>query len=572
MRVDKKLIKALQEIENDRNISEEIVIESLKEALAKAYRNHIDIQDVEVRVDFDDKSGEIDVYHRRKIVEEVEDDELEISLEDAKKINPDSELDGYIDERVNINDFGRKAIVLAKNVMKQKTREAQKQAVYDEYCDKLGDMVVGTIETVEDKFCLVNIGKTLALMPRVAQIPGERYMEGQQIRVVISDVNKETKGAQVLVSRADANLVKRLFEKEVPEIYQGVIEIKAIAREAGERCKIAVYSKNENVDPIGACIGPHGSRVQVIIDELHGEKIDIFEWNDDVTELIKNALAPAEILAVIPNEQKIGLMVIVEDDQLSLAIGKKGKNARLAVKLTGKTIDIKSVEDAEEMGIDWETIADEESKRIQEEKLAKRLEEQRAKFEELHKNVEPAEAEFSDEFLGDVEIEEEFIPETHTVEENAESEVNNVVEEKPEKNTEEIETTVKESELEEAARLAKEKKKAKLEEVIEEKRSYVSKFENIAGNKKEESKPAPRHRKHTEFKEKELGVDEDVTPVEKPTHNPNQKDYDLKPIYTEEELAEIEAQKAEEEENDWINEDIDFDEYDEYYDNDDSRK
>lgn len=576
MKKDVNLIKALQQISDDRNISEETIIEALKEALTKAYRNHIDIQDVEVRVDIDEKSGAIEVFHRRLIVENVEDDELEISLEDARKLNENYEIGQFVDEPVDYHEFGRKAVVLAKNVMKQKTREAQKQAVYDEYCDKLEEMVSGVVETVEDKFCLVNIGKTIGLMPKVAQIPGEVYHEGQTIKVVISDVNKETKGAQVLVSRADAAFVKRLFEKEVPEIYQGIIEIKAIAREAGERTKIAVYSKNENIDPIGACIGPKGSRVQGIIDEIRGEKIDIFQWSDDVTELIKNALAPAEIRAVIPNPEKRGLMVIVDEDQLSLAIGKKGKNARLAVKLTGQTIDIKSVEDAETMGIDWQAIAKAEIERVQAEKAEERAIRQQELFKELQTREE--EAEFSDELLGDDEIIEEFIPEHEkTVEVTAET-----VE--PEKTAEEVaaekakkaakkavedaarEAAEKEAlELEAAAREAKQRKKQKsIEAEIEEKRSYVSKFEDIAGAKKEDSKPVSKKRRKNNNDDVELGSDEGY--ISKPTHNPNQQASSLKPIYTEEELAEIEAQQAEEEEKDWINEDIDFDEYDEYYD------
>ncbi|MFQ8584079.1 MAG: transcription termination factor NusA [Holdemania massiliensis] len=263
--------------------------------------------------------------------------------------------------------------------MKQKIREAEKQAVYDEYIDQLDEMVTGMIESVEEKFVVVNLGKTMALMPRAAQIPGERYIEGQSIRVVITECNKDTKGAQVLVSRSDAKLVKRLFEKEVPEIYQGVVEIKAIAREAGERTKMAVWSNNPDVDAIGACIGPRGNRVQVVIDELKGEKIDIFEWSDNISELIKNALAPAQILAVLPTEDKRSLLVIVEDNQLSLAIGKKGKNARLAVKLTGMRIDIKTAGEIEEQGIDWKTMmlqfAAEEQKRLAEQRMAKQLEE-----------------------------------------------------------------------------------------------------------------------------------------------------------------------------------------------------
>ncbi|UPU39676.1 transcription termination factor NusA [Erysipelothrix sp. Poltava] len=212
------------------------------------------------------------------------------------------------------------------------------------------------VESVEEKFVVLNLGKSLAVMPRAAQIEGETYREGQTLKVVITDVNRDTKGAQILVSRADAMLVRRLFENEVPEIFEGQVEIKAIAREAGERTKIAVYSHDSDIDPIGACIGPRGSRVQAIIEELKGEKIDIFEWSDNMVELINNALAPAEVIAVYPNADNKGLVVIVDDNQLSLAIGKRGKNARLAVRLTKQRIDIKSVSEAEADGIDYVSL------------------------------------------------------------------------------------------------------------------------------------------------------------------------------------------------------------------------
>ena len=326
------LQKALQGIENDRQLSSEIVEDALREALTKAYRKHIEIPDAYVEVVIED--GIIHIYHQRKVVEDVEDDELEISLEDARKVNKNIQLDDFVNEEVDFTTFDRAAVVLAKNVMKQKIREAEKAQVYEEYCDKLDEMVLGVVETVEEKFVIVNIGKTLAMLKKSQQIPTEKYYEGQKLLVVITEVNKETKGAQVLVSRATPVFVRRLFEREVPEIYNGIIEIKAIARDPGERCKIAVYSHNENIDPIGACIGPRGSRVQTIINELNGEKIDIFEWSDNISELIENALSPSEAVAVIPNENvKDGLIVVVPDSQLSLAIGKRGKNARLAVKL-----------------------------------------------------------------------------------------------------------------------------------------------------------------------------------------------------------------------------------------------
>ena len=540
---------AMQAIESDRQLSKEIVVDALQEALSKAFRKHIEIPDALVRVAVDDENGEIKVFQQRAVVETVEDDELEISLNDAKRINEALELGDVVEEEVNIADFGRAAVILAKNVMKQKIREAEKLAVYEEYCDKVEEMIFGTVESVEEKFCVVNIGKTLAIMPKNQQIPNETYREGSMIRVVISEVNKETKGAQVLVSRADATLVKRLFEKEVPEIYQGIIEIKAIAREAGERTKMAVYSHNENIDPIGACIGPRGTRVQVIIDELKGEKIDIFEWSDDVSELIKNALSPAEVLAVIPNEaRKDGLLVVVPDNQLSLAIGKRGKNARLAVKLTGHKIDIKSESDINEMGIDWKDAA----MRYRAEYLAKQQAEKEAAQQERFEQMKEEEALTLDDagvafdepvYEEETELEEEAVSETSKVEAPI---VEEAMEEK------------QESDLEKAARIAKEKQKSEGLNV-KEKQEYKSKFESLAdASNRQEAKPIAKakYKKNDDKEER------------KPTFNLKDIDYGMKPIYSEEELEEIERKQLEEEENDWIHDDIDFDEFDKYYDED----
>ncbi len=557
----KEFMAAMQAIESDRKLSKEIVVEALEEALAKAYRKHIDIADAMVRVDVNDKSGDIKVYQQRKVVETVEDDELEISLKDAKAINQDFQLDDLVENEVSIADMGRAAVVLAKNVMKQKIREAEKQAVYDEYCDKVEEMVLGTVETVEEKFAIVNIGKTLALMPKNQQIPQETYHEGQHIRVVIVEVNKETKGAQVLVSRGDATLVKRLFEKEVPEIYQGIIEIKAIAREAGERTKMAVYSHNENVDPIGACIGPRGQRVQVVINELRGEKIDIFEWSEDVTELIKNALSPAEVLAVIPNpERKNGLVVVVNDNQLSLAIGKRGKNARLAVKLTGSKIDIKPESELTKSGIDWKAIAQQ-----QREEFLRKQEEEKEKAQAMMFEAKDAEEEApleTPKFEYDDAIEVTHVDEVFEQEEAPHEETKMVESQKTIKEEklepEEVKTEKKTlNDLEEAARLAKEKQRAQGIN-IKEKQEYVSKFEKILDTK------TPKNEEQHSYKPKYKRNDDE--PKRKATFDLSKKNYELKPIYTEEELEEIARQEALEEENDWINDDIDFDEYDQYYD------
>ena len=536
----KAIYRAMNQLEDNRKISKEIVIEALKEAMAKAYRKHIDIPDVQVRVDINEKNGEMKLFQQYTVVEEVEDDELEISLAEVKRMGLSLELGEFYEKQQPIDDLGRAAALLAKNVMKQKIREAEKQAVYDEYIDLLDEMVIGLIESVEEKFVVVNLGKTMALMPRAAQIPNEYYREGQNIRVVITECNKETKGAQVLVSRADAKLVKRLFEREVPEIYEGVVEIKAIAREAGERCKMAVYSSDPNVDPIGACIGPRGSRVSAIIEELHGEKIDIFEWSENVQELIKNALAPAQVLGVIPSADKKSLMVIVDDNQLSLAIGKKGKNARLAVKLTGKKIDIKTRTEVEENGIDWKLamieFAAEQQRLAREKAAAKRLEELASQAEEAEETVEEA---------------------VETIEETVENVVE-AVEEKVEEVVETVKETVAQvvETVKEAVEEKTEEPAKRVKKPVVKKDTYVSKFEKIFDSKPAQSEAAPKRRKNKQDEDRKL----------RPAELKKDKDYEFKPIYSEEELEEI---KRNEEVDEYeFYDDIDYDEFDEFYDED----
>lgn len=545
----KDFLAAMQALEGNRNITKEIVLEALNEALIKAYRKHIEIPDALVKVEIDQNTGEVGLYQQYTIVEEVEDDELEISLKDALEINPNFKIGDLYSVKVNIDELGRAAALLAKNVMKQKIREAEKKAVYDEYIDKLDEMVIGIVESVEEKFVVVNLGKTLAMMPKAAQIPNETYKEGQKIRLVITEVTKDTKGAQVLVSRADTKLVKRLFEKEVPEIFQGIVEIKAIAREAGERTKMAVFSKRDDVDPIGACIGPRGSRVQVIIEELKGEKVDIFEWRENVIELIKNALSPAQILAVLQSEEKRGIIVVVEDDQLSLAIGKKGKNARLAVRLTGMKIDIKSKSDIEAEGRNWQKDAadfalEQEAKII--ERKARKLQEERAKQAEVeaikqkeYENLNEDITLKDDEDVLDVYEEKEFIP-TEVVEEKVEEVIpTKPVEVKPVKKAEE--------------KVEKVKKERKPLEV---RHDYVSKFEAIADNKPaavDKKEPFKRKTKKQEEEERRL----------RPSELKKDKDYDIKIEYTEEELAEIALKEAVE--NKQWDDEIDFDEFEDYY-------
>ena len=574
-----QLLNAIRGVEDDKNVPENIVLEALTEAVAKAFKKDSELQDIEVKAEINKKSKTIDIYQYYNVVEEVEDDELEISLEDAKKIDSNAELGGQVREKKEITSMSRAAASLAKNVFRQKIREAEKVAVYNEYIDQKDEMVIGTVESVKDKFTLISLGKTVALLSKSAEIPHEKLTEGQSIRVVITDVQKETKGSQVLVSRADATLVKRLFEKEVPEIYQGVVEIKSIAREAGERTKMAVLSHNPDVDPIGSCIGPRGSRVQKIIDELHGEKIDIFQWNDDVTELVKNALAPAEIISVLPGQDDNSLLVVVSEDQLSLAIGKRGKNARLAVKLTGRKIDIKTRQELEDMGKDYDELlaqAEVMKKKLAEEAKAKNVERQKAAAKEEEEKRLAAIAKFRAENPDSiVDEDEDYIPEEmmEKVNDTIIDEISNQPDEEEHQEApveepvvEVVEETVEEEKPVVVEKTAEEKeasrKHADLEELAK-KATYVSHFEKLVDS----SKPKNTDSKYKKKKKKD---EEEYKVRNKDLEEQIKKNLlvaDNRPIYSEEELAEIEAQQESEAEKEY---DIDYDEYEEYYDDDEN--
>ena len=572
-----QLLNAIRGVEDDKNVPENIVLEALTEAVAKAFKKDSELQDIEVKAEINKKSKTIDIYQYYNVVEEVEDDELEISLEDAKKLDSNAELGGQVREKKEITSMSRAAASLAKNVFRQKIREAEKVAVYNEYIDQKDEMVIGTVESVKDKFTLISLGKTVALLSKSAEIPHEKLTEGQSIRVVITDVQKETKGSQVLVSRADATLVKRLFEKEVPEIYQGIVEIKSIAREAGERTKMAVLSHNPDVDPIGSCIGPRGSRVQKIIDELHGEKIDIFQWNDDVTELVKNALAPAEIISVLPGQDDNSLLVIVSEDQLSLAIGKRGKNARLAVKLTGRKIDIKTRQELEDMGKDYDELlaqAEVMKKKLAEEVKAKNVERQKAAAKEEEEKRLAAIAKFRAENPDSiVDEDEDYIPEEmmERVNDTIIDEISNQPDEEHEDVVETpvvetVEDTVVEEKPVIVEKTAEEKeasrKHANLEELAK-KATYVSHFEKLVDS----SKPKNTDSKYKKKKKKE---EEEYKVRNKDLEEQIKKNLlvaDNRPIYSEEELAEIEAEQELDAEKEY---DIDYDEYEEYYDDDEN--
>ena len=341
------LNEALEELERERGISKEVLVSSLCDAMVAAYKKHLRNKDAaNIEAILDEQSGEIGVFSTKVVVENVEDDETQISLAEAKEIDEDVEEGDEVKLEVTPEQFGRIAAQAAKQVLTQRIREAERNLVLNEFLDKKGTLTTGIIQRVENRNVIVNIGKTDAIMPQKEQIPGEYYKPGNRIRVFVLNVKETTRLPQVIVSHAHAEIVRELFELEVPEIEDGIVEIKSISREAGFRTKIAVWSNDPEVDSVGACIGPRGSRIQTIVSELKNEKIDIVRYSEDPVEYIVNALSPARVVSVdilADEEGASEAMVVVPDDQLSLAIGREGQNVRLAHKLTGWKIDIKSV-------------------------------------------------------------------------------------------------------------------------------------------------------------------------------------------------------------------------------------
>ena len=337
-----ELVIAMQELEKEKGIKKEYLLESIETALVTAYKRNFNSAE-NVKITMDGETGEIHVYAEKDVVEQVEDEKTQINLQDARKVNPKLEIGDKAQIEIIPKNFGRIAAQTAKQVVVQKIREASRNIIFDEYNERKGEIVSGIVQKVDNNIVVLDLGKLEGIMPLKEQVPTEQYKVNDKIRACILDVQKGLKGApQVIVSRASAEFVRKLFELEIPEIYEGVIEIKSIARDAGSRSKLAIYSPNENIDPVGSCVGQKGIRIQNIINELHGEKIDVIEWNEDPSILIATALLPARVLAVDINEEEKSAQVIVEDDQLSIAIGKAGQNARLAAKLTGWKIDIKS--------------------------------------------------------------------------------------------------------------------------------------------------------------------------------------------------------------------------------------
>lgn len=343
-KMNSEFLTALNEIEKEKNISKEILLDAIDAALVSAYKRNYNTNQNNVVVNIDRENGEVKVFIQKEVVEEVEDSLSQIALDEAKRISAAYELGDIVNIEDVPGDFGRIAAQTAKQVVLQRIREAERNLIYDEFSEKEHKVVVGTIQRIERRNIYLDIGKTEAYLAPNEQVPGEKYDFHQRLKVYVTEVKRTSKGPLVTVSRTRPALVAKIFEEEIPEIADGIVEIKSVSREAGSRSKIAVWSKDSNVDPIGACIGAKGTRVQNVVDELGGEKIDIVRYSEDPAEFIKASLNPAEVVSITVNPEEKEANVIVPGYQLSLAIGKEGQNARLAARLTGYKIDIKSDE------------------------------------------------------------------------------------------------------------------------------------------------------------------------------------------------------------------------------------
>jgi len=345
--VKNDFVVAFNQICSERNLPQEVVLEAIETALVSAYkRNFGSAQNVSAKID--PNTGKAQVFIEKTVVEQVQDDRFEIGLEEARLIDPEAEIGRVVLIESTPREFGRIAAQTAKQVILQRIREAERDVLFSSYADREGEVINGTVQSITPQAITLNLGRTEAILPRSQQIPGERYRLHQRVRAYVLEVRRSNRGPQIVVSRTHRNMLRRLLELEVPEIYNGTVEIKGIAREAGSRSKVAVAALQEGVDPVGSCVGMRGVRIQSIVNELGGEKIDVVQWDEDTATFIANALSPARVTNVLLDERGDGktATVIVPDDQLSLAIGREGQNARLAAKLTGWRIDIKSVSEA----------------------------------------------------------------------------------------------------------------------------------------------------------------------------------------------------------------------------------
>ncbi len=345
-----EFMQALKDLQREKGISSDSIIDALEKALAKSYeKNYNDHQNVKINID--PETGKLDIFAEKLIVDSVEEPIIEISLNDARKINANYQIGETVLQSVTPHDFGRIAAQTARNIVLQKIKDAERAIIFSEFEDREHEIITGIIQRMDRNYIYIELGKTEGMIPPSEQVSTESYRVGDRLKLYISEVKNTAKGAQVILSRNNPGLVVRLFELEIPEISDGVVEIFSIAREAGSRTKIAVFSKDENVDPVGACVGFKGTRVKAIVTELRGEKIDIIVWDKNIKTFIKNSLSPANIVDVIIDEENKSAVVVAQEEQLSLAIGKEGQNARLAAKLTGWKIDIKDEHEAKALNL-----------------------------------------------------------------------------------------------------------------------------------------------------------------------------------------------------------------------------
>ena len=551
-----QFLEAIEGIELSKGISREVVILSLKEAMIKGYRKELGGDDAVVVVNIVPEEGIIEMFQVKNIVEEVVDDFLEVSIEDAKEMQKKGlgeirEDKFYIP--ADIETLRKATATSIKSILKQKFAEAEKSVLYETFKDKINTMITGKVEKVDERGCSVNIGRTSVFLPRKQMIGDEKFNVGDDIRLFVQDVSSGSKGAQILVTRASEGFLKALFFEEIREIYDGTIEIKAIAREAGERSKVAVFTTDPNVDPAGACIGQNGNRIQKIVSQLGNgqskEKIDIIAYSDNPALYVMEALKPAKVIGASYNEENKSALVVVKDDSLSLAIGKRGVNARLAVRLTGFNIDIKTETDAINDGIEFQSF--EELQALEIEQNNRRIEEERLAKESSHAGevlpglpegyVNPLSRTYEDESndfdetLKNKVDDEEFVPSINNEEE---------IEEPTEVPVEEVPEEVVETPTEEVKEVKTTTTLSDLEKTLE--------HESLnKGNKKGTGK---KPKKNKSEEEEEVSV------------SPKQDPSTYMSIYTEEELREMEEEEEEDYEEE---EDIDYDEFDEYYDDDD---
>ena len=559
-----EFLNALEEIEASKGISKATILQMLEESLIKAYKKQLGGDDADVRVNIDVEKGIIEMYQAKKVVEEVEDDFLEVSVQDANAMDPNKK---YVagDEFLiyaSIDELRKATAMSVKSMLKQKFAEAEKSILYETFKDKIGTLITGKVEKVDDRGISVNIVKTSVYLPKKELIGDERFIVGETIKIYVDDVASGTKGAHIVVSRSKEGFLRCLFMEEIHDVYDGTVKIKNIAREAGERSKVAVYSADPNIDPAGSCIGPNGSRIQKIVSQLgnggiNKEKIDIIAYSDNMGMFIMESLKPATALGIILDEEKKAATVIVKDDSLSLAIGRRGVNVRLAVKLTGYNIDVKTESQALEEGLEYtsynEIQALEDSKKAALQAEAAIKEEQKG-LEILRGLPEgyiaPQDRVYDDEVnnVGEEEINEALEVEAERKETKEEAiEVAPVVEEAP------VVEPVKEE------KLAKEEKKVEEHKEVKTTTSIEELEKSLAD---ESSRKANKQNKKS-FKKNNKKAEEEEEDNEKPVIATGER----MSIYTEEELRQFEEEEQEQEEYD--DEDVDYDEYDEYYDDDD---